>query len=180
MYDRQENIKYYKESEMDNKQIRVLHCLGGMGRGGAPIFIINNMLELKEDNVVFDFLIRNDNCAFNQEIEVQNGRVYVMPTFPRHFIKNYIETKKFFKENYMNYDVVHVHANALIYMLPLRFAKKYGIRTRILHSHNTKSNQKTGKWIHLYNRRFIKKYANVFWRVVGTQENGCLKMINFR
>lgn len=142
--------------------IKVLHVIGGMGRGGAPSFIINNLKKTDTSKIQFDFLVRNNNCVFTDYIEEKGGRVFEVPNFPRHLIANYKETKKVFLEHGQEYDVVHVHANALIYILPLLFAKKCGIKKIILHSHNTQSNIGLAKPLHLFNRMFVSKLANFF------------------
>lgn len=134
--------------------VKVLHILGGMGRGGAPSFIINNMKKTKSSEVEYDFLVRKDNCAFNSEIEEHGGRVFVVSEFPRHFIKNYIETVRFFNEHKNEYVAVHIHANALLYMLPIKLATKKWKCEVIIHSHNTESNIKGASIIHQINRTF--------------------------
>ncbi len=141
---------------------KVLHVIGGMGRGGAPSFIINNLKKTDTNKIQFDFLVRKNNCVFTDVIEEKGGRVFEVPVFPKRMLGNYLETKAFFKEHANEYQAVHVHANALIYILPLILAKKYGIKKIILHSHNTQSNAGLGKPIHYFNRLFVSKLANVF------------------
>ncbi len=136
-------------------KIKILHILGGMGRGGAPSFIINNMLKTDNNHVQYDFLVRKDNCAFNEVILKHGGNVYIVPEFPKKFISNYFKTKKFFVEHKGEYAAVHIHANALLYMLPIRLAiKKWGCKV-IIHSHNTQSNVHGAALIHKINRRFF-------------------------
>jgi glycosyltransferase involved in cell wall biosynthesis len=141
---------------------KVLHVLGGMGRGGAPIFIINNFLKMDKNKVQFDFLVRKDNCAFNEVLAKYNSKIYVVPEFPRNLFKNYSITKAIFKKYGSEYDVIHVHANALYYTLPFFFAKKYGIKKIILHSHNTQSNVGFLQPLHYLNRLFVSKLSNIF------------------
>lgn len=141
---------------------KVLHVLGGMGRGGAPSFIINNLREIDGQKVQFDFLVRKDNCAFNETIEKHGGHVFVVAGFPGHLIANYKQTLKFFQERGHEYEAVHVHANALYYILPLILGKRYGIKKLILHSHNTQSNVCLLQPLHYMNKLFVDKLANVF------------------
>lgn len=141
---------------------KVLHVIGGMGRGGAPSFIINNLLKIDSDKVQFDFLVRNNNCAFNDIIQAKGGRVYVVPSFPRHLLSNFSQTLKFFREHGKEYDVVHVHANALYYILPLLLAKIFNIPRVVLHSHNTMSNVPALRFLHYLNKLYVSSLANVF------------------
>lgn len=143
-------------------KIKILHVIGGMGRGGAPSFVINNLLKMDSNKIQFDFLVRNNNCVFTDLIEKKGGRVYEVPSFPKHLISNYRKTFIFFSRIGRNYDVVHVHANALYYILPLLLAKKYRIKKIILHSHNTRSNVSIIHPLHYLNKLFVSKFANIF------------------
>ena len=134
---------------------KVLHILGGMGRGGAPSFIINNMVKTDSESVQYDFLVRKDNCVFDDVIKKHGGNVYIVPEFPKHFLTNYFETKRFFVEHIGEYAAVHIHANALLYMLPIRLACKYWKCKVIVHSHNTQSNMRGASFIHKINRKFF-------------------------
>lgn len=150
--------------------MKVLHVLGGMGRGGAPSFVINNMMKMDSDLIVFDFLVRKDNCAFSREIKAQGGKVFTVSEFPRHIIKNYIETRNFFKSHVGEYDIVHIHANALLYILPIWLAKKYWKCKIIIHSHNTTSNLRWVSWIHFINQLLFLRPEYV--RLACSQEAG--------
>jgi len=141
---------------------RVLHVIGGMGRGGAPSFVINNLLRMDSSKSQCEFLVRNNNCVFTDIIEEKGGRLFEVPSFPKHLIKNYLETLKVFKEYGKEYDAIHVHANALYYILPLLLAKKWGIKKIILHSHNTQSNVGIMQPLHYLNKLFVTKLANIF------------------
>lgn len=136
------------------KKKKILHVLGGMGRGGAPSFIINNMLKMDSHEFQFDFLVRKDNCAFYKEIEAHGGEVYVVPDFPKHLVQNIKETVGFFDKHFGEYHVVHIHANALLYMLPIRLATKKWNCKVIIHSHNTQSNVSALSFLHYFNRKF--------------------------
>lgn len=144
--------------------IRVLHVLNNLGYGGAEAFIMNIYRNIDRDKIQFDFLVRSHlNEKYEEEIKKLGGNIYITSPFPKKIIKNYKETKQFFKENYKKYNIVHVHANSLLYMLPLKLAKKYEIRTRIIHSHSTQSQSIIFKIIHKFNKIRINKYANVFF-----------------
>lgn len=143
-------------------KVKVLHVIGGMGRGGAPSFIINNLMKMDCSKIQFDFLVRNNNCVFTDIIESKGGRVFEVPAFPRYLVKNYKATVDFFAKHGAEYDVMHVHANALYYILPLLLAKKVGIKKIILHSHNTQSNVHFLQPLHYLNKIFVSQLANVF------------------
>lgn len=140
---------------------KVLHVIGGMGRGGAPIFIINNLRYIDDTKIQFDFLCRKNNSAYNDIIKKHGGNIYVVPEFPRHLWSNFVQTCSFFKKHGKEYDVVHLHANALYYILPLILGKIYGIKKIILHSHNTQSNVGVLQPLHYFNRLFVDLLSNI-------------------
>lgn len=141
---------------------KVLQVMDGLGRGGAQTFIINNIEELYNKGIVCDFLIRRDNSVYTDFIEKFGGRVILTAPFPRKIIKNYMQTREIFRNHAQDYCAIHVHANALLYLLPIKLAKREGIPVRIIHSHNTKTNVPCLKWLHYFNRRVIEKYATDF------------------
>ena len=153
---------------IDLSQKRVLHCINGMGSGGAEKDIINWMHKLIKRNIYFDFLVRSDDLFYRKEILNMGGNIYRVSSFPQRFIKNIIETNSFFKNNNKKYDAVHVHGNSALYIIPLIFAKKYNIPVRIFHVHSTKTTNCIGFLFHRINIVFVKKYANV---IVGCSKN---------
>lgn len=133
--------------------MKILHVLNGLGGGGAEAFAINTVYALEENNVEIDFLIRSDiNNIYMDEVINRNSKVFIAPSFPRNFICNYLYMKKFFESKNFNYDVIHIHANALVYMLPLRLSIKKDVKV-ILHSHNTQSKSKLSLLIHKLNKK---------------------------
>ncbi len=145
-----------------SEPIRILHIIAGMGSGGAEMMIMNWYRNINRELVQFDFLLRSDENIYEDETLSLGGRIYTMPEFPRHIIKNHIETDKFFKTHAKDYAAVHIHANALIYVDALKLAKKYGIKHRIMHSHNTKTEITLYTPIHNWNKRRIESLATDF------------------
>jgi len=140
--------------------MRVLHVITGMGSGGAEAFIMNIYRNIDRSKVQFDFLLRaTGQDMYLPEIEAMGGRVFITPPFPKKAWGNYVETKRFFAEH-KEYDVIHVHGNALIYMTALAVAKKAGVKCRIMHSHNTKSRKPLFRVVHEINKQFIGSLAN--------------------
>lgn len=145
--------------------VRVLHVLAGLNSGGTESFIMNLYRNLDRTKIQFDFLIREkSNEVLIQEVESLGGRVYMCSPFPRNLIKNYFEVRAFFKNNARKYKAVHVHANSLIYTLPLTEARRKNIGCRIIHSHNTQTaNIKILKYIHMLNKRKVHNNATGFF-----------------
>lgn len=137
--------------------IRVLHVFGGLGAGGTESLIMNWYRNIDRSKIQFDFLVRSDDSNYVKEIEGLGGRVFYTSSFPRHFLKNYRETCDILKRK--EWDVIHVHGNAAMYILPLKLAKDYGYKVRIMHSHNVKTQNVFYEIIHKINKRRINSYA---------------------
>ncbi len=123
--------------------IRVLQIVGRMDRGGIENFVMNIYRNIDREKVQFDFLCHyGREAAFNDEIRSMGGMIYEMPAIrdETHVyywkLFEYIRgLNKFFKEH-KEYKIIHgqMTNTASIYM-PI--AKKYGVTTRIAHSHNS-------------------------------------------
>lgn len=137
--------------------IRILHVLGGLGSGGTESLIMNWYRNIDRSKVQFDFLVRSNDYNYSEEITALGGRIFYTASFPHHFLKNYRETKTVLERK--EWDVIHVHGNAAMYMLPLHLSKKLGYPCRIMHSHSVHSKNPIFSLVHWYNRRRINKYA---------------------
>lgn len=126
-----------------SEPIRVLHVVGRMDRGGIENFVMNIYRNIDRNKVQFDFLAHyGREAAFNDEIRAMGGRIYEMPAIRDETHVYYwklfeyiLALNKFFKEH-SEYKIIHgqMTNTASIYM-PI--AKKYGVTTRIAHSHNS-------------------------------------------
>lgn len=154
-----QNITIIKcERNLQMGIIRVLHIIAGLNNGGAEAYIMNMYRNIDRTKVQFDFLIRSKNGIYEEEIKSMGGRIFYTSEYPRHFIKNKREVKDFFNKH-KEYDIVHVHANALIYMTAIKLAKKNNIKCRIVHSHSVSSKNKILNILHFINKNNIKKYT---------------------
>ena len=143
--------------------IKILHVIAGMGSGGAEAMIMNWYRNIDRDSVQFDFLLRSTENIYSEEISKLGGKVYYTAEYPRHFLKNRKETIQFFKQHAIEYAAIHVHCNALLYVNIFNIAKKYGIETRIIHSHSTKTKNKLFELLHKFNKVRIHKKATHFF-----------------
>lgn len=137
--------------------MKVLHVLHGLNIGGAETYLYN-MITACNDNFQFDFLLRssnNENQAFIRECQKKKYNIFITASYPKSIFKNYFETKKIIIEG--KYEIIHIHANSLIYILPILIAKKRKIKI-ILHSHSMQNNKGGffGKIVHNINYALIK------------------------
>ena len=137
--------------------IRVLHVIAGMGSGGAESFLMNMCRHIDREKVQFDFLLRSNENIYAKELESMGCRVYYTASFPRHWLKNFLQTWRIIKQNHNK--IIHVHANALLYVFPLIIAKKLNVPCRIMHSHNSSMAYKSALPIHHFFKSRINRIA---------------------
>lgn len=119
-------------------QIRVLHVLSAMGRGGAETMVMNLYRNIDRNKVQFDFIVHTEKVRpYDKEIESLGGRIFRVPRYQGSNHLQYKEAWKRFFEDNPEYRIIHGHvrSTASIY---LRIAKNFGLVT-IAHSHNTSS-----------------------------------------
>ncbi len=145
--------------------MKVLHILNGLNVGGAESFLKSLRACMQGDDVQMDFLLRttsNDLGTLNY-FKQSGSQIFITPSYPRHYLANHRETKKFFIENAKNYDVIHIHANSLFYFFPIAIAEKYAKSTAkiIVHSHSTSTAFFLVKYIvHGINKKRLAKKKN--------------------
>ncbi|MFL2128267.1 glycosyltransferase family 1 protein [Ruoffia sp. FAM 26255] len=135
--------------------IRVLHVIDSLSKGGVESFIMNVYRKINKSKIQFDFLIRRNTNLYEKEISELGGKVYVVSEFPKRIIKNYLETQSVIMDN--NYQIIHVHANSLLYLVPVIIGKKNKIPSVIMHSHSTQPASMYYLPIHKINSFYINK-----------------------
>jgi len=115
--------------------MKVLHIANMNIRSGVASFLMNYYRHIDRKKIQFDFL----SCSllennYSQEIHQFGGIVYNAPSYKKNLFK-YIS---FVRDVIANgtYDIIHCH-QFLLSVISLSIAKKNGIKTRIIHSHNS-------------------------------------------
>lgn len=121
--------------------MKILFFVDRLLRGGIQTLLLNLTIQLQkiDSQIHIDFLNFDDGNDYELE-EVMRGMgcgVYkvIMP-HANTLIKTLNGLNAFFKEHH-DYDIIHAHCSSKG-VLPLYYAKKYGIKHRFVHSHNTK------------------------------------------
>lgn len=139
---------------------RVLQITGGLGRGGLETFVMNVLRSLPEDSVKFDFAVHSPGMAYEKEAFERGARIFYLPKRRNGFINHWKAWDTFFKEHASEYIAVHMHISSLSLIEPLFFAKKYGLKVRVLHSHNSSaSGSKFHNVLHYFNKLFAHSLA---------------------
>ena len=130
--------------------------------GGVESVIMNYYRNMDKSKVQFDFVVRTDNPAYKQEILSLGGNIFVTPRLSNGYFRFKKSVCDIFKKT--KYDAVWVNDCFLMHLFYLKFAKKYGVPIRIMHSHNS-SNMGSfkSKILHKLNKPFLHKYATHFW-----------------
>lgn len=135
--------------------IRILQVIAGMNAGGMENMIMNYYRNLDRKLIQFDFLIFTEGEAFfEKEILSLGGKIYKITSRRKNFIKNRIELKQFFVKYAQNYDIAEFH-QGITYYYPLKMAKRYGVKARIIHNHGI--DRKFLKYLKIYNELFAKR-----------------------
>ena len=153
---------------MEDK-VKVLYFVDRMLRGGIQTFVIENMKHMDKNKIQVDYLLLDDGNKYELEdtlIEM-GSKIFKLKGIwfrqPFDFIKYCIALNKFFKKH-NDYKVVHLHSSSKNFMV-LYYAKKYGIKVRIAHSHNIGFQSKNKMQILLGNifKVPLKKYATDYF-----------------
>jgi glycosyltransferase involved in cell wall biosynthesis len=113
---------------------RILHAVGGMGRGGVESWLMHVLRRADPQRYQMDFLVRTTReQAHDPEIRALGGRVIPCEDHARpwRFARRFGEVMR----SHGPYDVVHSHLPHYSGFL-LRLAARHEVPVRIVHSHN--------------------------------------------
>lgn len=133
--------------------------------GGVESFLMNYYRHIDRSRLQFDFLCNTFHpVAYEEELESLGGRVYHIPARSEQRSDYYRALDIFFAENAGKYTAIWVNVCSLANIDYLKWAKKYGIRRRIIHSHNSRNMDSFLRGcLHRWNRGQVGKYATDFW-----------------
>lgn len=149
---------------------RVLQIVAGLNRGGLESFVMNMYRVIDKNLLQFDFLVLQESGDFDNEIKELGGRIFRLPPRNKGYFAYINALDSFFKENASQYIACHQHVSSLTSIEALKFAYKYGIPVRVIHSHNsTISNQLPFRFLHI----FLHYLHKPFVRIWATHYLGC-------
>ena len=147
--------------------IRVLQVFGSLNRGGLESFVMNLYRAIDKNKIQFDFLLSSPGGNYEEEVKAFGARIYYLPQRNRGIRNYHFALDKFFAEHAAEYNAIHVHASSLSAITPLYYARKYGVKTRIIHSHSSTIRQELKANFlhhaaHRINKLRIGKLANIY------------------
>lgn len=149
----------------DNKKIKIAQVVGNASCGGVISCVLNFYRNIDRDKFSFDFFTYGVS-PFDEEIKSLGGNVFYIPSVLNYF-KSVKAMTKLFREN--GYDAVHAHLTTLSFV-PLKAAKKAGIKNRICHAHST-AHISEKRWIV---KATLKKISKVYpTRLAGCSRYAC-------
>lgn len=119
---------------------KILYFIDTLEMGGIQKLTLDWISNIDKNNFEIDILTLDSSKKENLEDNFNKigCKVYklndVWIRTPLDYLKYNFECNKFFKRNH-EYDIVELHSSSKNYPI-LKYAKKYGIKTRISHSHN--------------------------------------------
>ena len=132
--------------------------------GGVENVIMNYYRKLNRKKYQFDFLCNTNKVAYSDEINSLGGKIYKIVARSNNRKEYKKQINEFFKNHSKEYNTIWVNVCSLANIDYLKYAKKYGIKYRIIHSHNSQNmDSKLRGILHKINKIFIKKYATDFW-----------------
>ena len=132
--------------------------------GGVESVIMNYYRNIDRKKIQFDFLCNTEKVAYSEEIERLGGQIYKVTARSTNRKKFYQELEEFFKNHSNEYIAIWVNVCSLANIDYLKYAKKYNIKTRIIHAHNSQNMDSFLRGLlHRFNKIIISKYATDFW-----------------
>lgn len=144
------------------RQIRVLHVVTYMGRGGLETMLMNYYRKIDRKKIQFDFLVHRDfEADYDEEIRQLGGRIYRMNRL-NPVSRDYLNQLNTFFKDHPEYRIVHSHLDCMA-GIPLKYAKKNGVPVRIAHAHSSNQTKDKKYLLKLLYKRIIPKYATDFY-----------------
>lgn len=145
-----------------NTEFRVLVIMPTLDIcGGVERFFMNYYSKMPND-IKFDIITHHsDSKKYREEIAKRGDNLFILPPFS---IRNALKIKRIAKKiiSSNKYDAVHCQMANAGYLY-LRLAKKYGVKNRILHSHQCKyADKKINALRNIPLIKIANHYANIF------------------
>lgn len=149
--------------------MKVLQLANMNVRSGVASFVMNYYRHINRSKIQFDFL----SCALSannyaDEIKRLGGCIFDAPNYKKYFFRYIRFINKVMADG--NYDIIHCN-QFLLSIVALILAIKNGIKTRIIHSHN--SSISSGA------KRLLVLSARTIWRFLATDFYACSEKAAF-
>ena len=145
--------------------IRILNIMGSLNCGGAETTVMNLYRNIDRTKIQFDFLITVDEeNYYENEANTLGARVFRRPKRTKDPFGNMKGLISVFKEH-PEIKIVHIHHSSTVVAIDAYIAKRFGVFTRIVHSHNALP---TYTLLHRAFRPFLRTLAT-HWLCCSTE-----------
>ena len=132
--------------------------------GGMESCIMNYYRHVDKNKIHFDFLCNWESMVCEKEVKANGSKVYTIPQKSRNYKAYKRAMDTFFSEHADEYDVFWYNTCTLANIDYLIYAKRYGIKKRIIHAHNSGNETSMIRGIlHYVNKIRLGRYATDFW-----------------
>lgn len=133
--------------------------------GGVESFLYNYISEMNLAEFQFDFLCNSyEKVAYEDKLIQRGCKMIHFTARSKNYGKYKQEIQTFFSNHGKEYECIWVNVSSLANIDYLKYARKYGIPKRIIHSHNSKNmDSRLRGALHHLNRLVIQKYATDYW-----------------
>lgn len=133
-------------------------------RGGVESFLLNYYKNFNTNNIQMDFISNTPDTVYKEEVAALGGKIFNVCSKKKNPLRFKKDMENIFKNHSNEYDAIWVNLCSLANIDYLKYAKKYGIKRRIVHSHNAANMfGKLKETLHNYNKKRIDRYATDFW-----------------
>lgn len=133
-------------------------------RGGVESFLLNYYKNFDTNNIQMDFISNTPDTVYKKEVAALGGKIFNVCSKKKNPLRFKKDMENIFKNHSNEYDAIWVNLCSLANIDYLKYAKKYGIKRRIVHSHNAANMfGKLKETLHNYNKKRIDRYATDFW-----------------
>lgn len=133
--------------------------------GGIESVLFNYVVNSNRNEIRFDFITTFKSIPRSEVLKSCGCKIYHICDRRSNYMKYRMEMNTFFKMHAKEYDAIWLNDCMFANIDSLKLAKKYGIRKRIVHAHNS-SNLGGGKSRiirHKFNLLLLPKYATDYW-----------------
>lgn len=133
--------------------------------GGVESFLLNYYRHIDREKIQFDFLCNSYNpVAYEDELIGMGARTFHITSRRKDRTTYKKELEELFASHASEWSAVWENVSSLANIDYLKIAKKYGIKKRIIHSHNSQNmDSKLRGVLHRWNRLGIGNVATDFW-----------------
>lgn len=133
--------------------------------GGIESVLFNYVSNSNRNEIRFDFITTFKSVPRSKDLENIGCKIYYICSRRSNYFKYKNELDAFFREHASEYDAVWLNDCMFANIDVLKLAKKYKIKKRIIHAHNSNylGGGKSRIIRHKMNSLFLSKYATDYW-----------------